>query len=309
MIKSLEVINYLGDNLVLELRAPEKTGLYIKTITGIGPGKATINTTDLASSDGGIYNSARLELRNIVLTIGFLEGPIDGVYKTIEDLRQKTYAYFPRKRFVRLIFHTDNRDLYADGYVESNEPEIFSQEETTQISIICPDPNVYNAVGSSVVDFSSVNSSFEFPFENNSLIDNEIEFGSIEPQTNKILRYEGEVETGFTLFLHPSQTLTGFSFFNYQTGETIAIDSSKVPNGIVAGDSIEICTVRGQKYAELTRAGLTYNIINALKGDGDNKRPDWIQLYKGDNIFAYTATAGLNNLSVLIYYRIAYEGV
>jgi len=313
MIKSLEVINYLGDNLVLELRAPEKTGLYIKTITGIGPGKATINTTDLASSDGGIYNSARSEIRNIVLTIGFLEGPIDGVYKTIEDLRQKTYAYFPKKRFVRLIFHTDNRDLYADGYVESNEPEIFSQEETTQISIICPDPNVYNAVGSSVVDFSSVNSLFEFPFENNSLTDNEIEFGSIEPLTNKILKYEGEVETGMTLYIHPGQALTGFSFSNYETGETIAIDDSKIVaitgRGILARDSIEICTVRGQKYATLTRSGLSYNIINALKGDGSNKRPDWIQLYKGDNIFTYSATTGSNNLSVLIYYRIAYEGV
>ena len=253
MIKSIEVINYLGDPpLVLELGAPEKEGLYIKSIEGIGPGKASINTTNLASGDGGIYNSARSEIRNVTMTIGFLEGPdASGVYRSIEDARQKTYKYFPRKRFVRLIFHTDNRDLYTDGYVESNEPDIFSKDETTAISIICPDPNMYNSEGSNIINFSAIRDEFEFPFENASLSEDLIEFGSIEPLTNKILTYEGEVETGITLYVHPHSGLHGFQFSNYQTGETIAIDDVRLSNiihdTIRSGDSIEICTTRGQK--------------------------------------------------------------
>ena len=61
MIKSIEIVNGFGEHLTIELGAPEKTGLWVKSIKGIGPGKANINTTDLASSDGGIYNSARSE--------------------------------------------------------------------------------------------------------------------------------------------------------------------------------------------------------------------------------------------------------
>lgn len=159
MINSFEVINYLGESEVFELARPEKLGLAIKNIDGLGPGKANINTTDIATSDGSVFDIARLGNRNIVIT--FLLLPYDN---TVEEARLTTYKYFPIKKEITLIFHTDNRDVYIKGHVESNEPNIFDEHETAKISIICPDPNFYDvAVAKS--SFSTLTPMFEFPVE------------------------------------------------------------------------------------------------------------------------------------------------
>ena len=134
MIKSITVTNYLGDSLVLDLARPELSGFVVKSVTGLGAGKSTINTTEVATNDGSIYNSARLSSRNIVLSLAFLWKP------TIEDVRHLSYKFFPIKRMVTLLIETDNRLAQITGYVESNEPTIFSKDEGSDISIICPDP-------------------------------------------------------------------------------------------------------------------------------------------------------------------------
>ena len=137
MIKAVTVTNNLGESLRMELTNPSSSGLIIREIEGLGPVKATINFTESANIDGAYENSARLETRNIVLSLQFLPKP------TIEDTRQMTYKYFPVKRNVRLHVETDNRSCYVDGRVESNEPDIFSKEEGCQISILCADPHFY----------------------------------------------------------------------------------------------------------------------------------------------------------------------
>ena len=60
MIKSITVTNYLGESLKMELTNPYDSGFAITDITGIGPGKADINVTELTSSDGALHNSSRL---------------------------------------------------------------------------------------------------------------------------------------------------------------------------------------------------------------------------------------------------------
>jgi len=169
MIKKVIVTNYLGESIEFELRAPEKTGLFIRSIDGLGPGKASINTTDIASDDGSIFNSARSEQRNIVLTLGCLIA--DGVTDSIETARQLTYKYFPKKKPLKFYILTDNRELEILGYTESNEPEIFTDDETTQISIICPDPLFYSAGegGTHTTVFNGVDFLFEFAFDNSSI--------------------------------------------------------------------------------------------------------------------------------------------
>lgn len=163
MIKSIRVINSFGDDpldLVLTSSHIDE-GIYVKSITGIGPETSNINTTPYATEDGGVFNSARSEDRNIVLTLGFYES--EKLHNTIEDSRQKTYKYFPKKKQITLIFYTDNRTSFINGYVESNTPDIFSDAETTQISVICPDPNFYS-MKQTASHFGGITGEFEFPF-------------------------------------------------------------------------------------------------------------------------------------------------
>ena len=166
MIKSVTIINPFGDDpLVLNLpTSHEEHGIYIQKIEGIGPEKAKINTTSLAMEDGGIFNSAKADIRNIVITLGFYESSI--LHNSIEDSRHLTYKYFPKKKEITLIFDTDNRTSWINGYVESNTPYIFNKEESCQISIICPDPNFYS-MDKHTSGFGGINGKFEFPFENN----------------------------------------------------------------------------------------------------------------------------------------------
>jgi hypothetical protein len=131
MIKSITITNHLNESIKLELGFPERSGFLIQEISGLGPVKADINVSELSNIDGSIYNSARLPSRNIVFKLVLLESP------TIEDTRQKSYKYFPIKKRVRLLIETTNRTAEIFGYVESNEPIIFSRQETTQISIVC----------------------------------------------------------------------------------------------------------------------------------------------------------------------------
>lgn len=304
MIKSITITNYLGQSITLDMRSPGKSGLYIKKIEGLGPPTATINAKEIATFDGSLYNSARASTRNIVLSLGFLPNP------TIEDMRQLTYKFFPIKKKLRFLIETDNRIAETYGYVESNEPDIFSQDETTEISIICPDPYFYSAEdnGSNVTVFSGVEANFEFPLINDSLADDLIEMGVMRNVKEKLIVYTGDSEVGVIITIHALGKAGSITIYNTGTNESMRIDNDKIESltgsGIVKSDDVIISSIKGDKYIRLLRDGVYTNILNAL-----DKGSKWFQLSKGDNIFAYTAESGEENLQFKIAHQVVYEGV
>lgn len=304
MIYSVTVTNYLGDSIKMELRNPEKSGFLIQSIDGLGPGQADIITTELAATDGGVYNSARLQSRNIVFNIKYQ-------YKeTIEDARLLSYKYFPIKKNVKLVFETENRLSEIEGYVESNEPEIFSDSEDTQISIICPNPYFYSSGpdGNQVTYFSGIEPLFEFLFSNESLTENLIEFGEIQNKQENVVTYYGDSEVGVKIYIHAVGSVSDISIYNILTREVMHINTDKIKamtgEGIIASDDIVIDTTVGNKSIYLIRKGLTTNILNCL-----DKNSDWFKLSRGDNIFAFTAAEGATNLQFRIENRLLYEGI
>lgn len=307
MIYSIVVTNYLGDRIKLELRKPDVSGFLIKSITGLGPAKANVNTTEVSTNDGSLFNSARLSQRNIVLDMVF----INTVYgESIEDLRQKSYKYFPLKKSVELTIETDNRYVKTTGYVESNEPNIFSSQEGTQISIICPDPYFYSAGedGNNVTNFYSIDPMFEFPFSNESLDEPLLVFGEIQIKTEGVITYHGDSEIGVMIYIHAIGPATNINIYNTETREVMRINTEKISSltgkGIVASDDIVINTAKGEKSITLIREGVSYNILNCL-----DKNTDWFTLAKGDNIFAFTADSGVTNLQFRVENKVIYEGV
>lgn len=304
MIKTVTVTNYLGESLTLELKNPWDVGIAITKIEGLGPVKADINSTEISSGDGARFNSARISTRNIVFTFRLLEAP------TVEDSRQKTYKYFPIKTNVTLLFETDNRLCQITGYVESNKPNIFSEEEDTQISIICPNPYFISMSngGMNTVVFFGDEPVFEFPFSNESLTDPLIVFGNIKLRQEEIVPYDGDSEVGFTIKMHALGEVRQITIYNTKTRETMKIDTDILNeitgSGIVAGDEITISTIKGDKHITLLRNGEEINILNAL-----GKDVDWFQLVKGDNRFAYICEYGAENLEFNINYQTLYEGV
>lgn len=163
MFKAIVITNYKNEELNINFFNSDTTGFNIRKIDGLGPVKADIATTKVVTSDGDIYNSARANSRNIVITLGFKITPEIGL-RTIEDCRQKTYKYFPLKKILKFTVITDNRTLFTYGYVESNEPDIWSKDETTNISIICPSPWFLSSDINDVT-IKNIKGVFKFPFE------------------------------------------------------------------------------------------------------------------------------------------------
>lgn len=302
MIKAVKVTNYIGESLTMELANPEKSGLAIYNIEGIGGAQSNVSTTEIVTMDGGLYNSARKQQRNIVLYI-YLG------YDDSELARQKTYRYFPVKHEVTLTFYTDKRTMKITGYVESNEPAIFTSETYTQISIVCPDPNFYsvNEEDGVLCVFNGTDPNFEFPWSNEGL-EAAIEFGTITTDTRKSVYYTGEANNGMNIVIESLGDANNITIYNLRTRESMFIDSAKLTaltgHNIMAGDRITISTFRGNKSATLLRGGVETNILNCLGRD-----TCWFELVRGDNLFGYDAEDGLELLHFKIESTQIYEGV
>lgn len=301
MIQSVTVTNYLGESLTMDLRHPERTGIFIARIEGIGAPKAQINMAELSMDDGGLFTSSRAESRNILLTLGYLFEP------TIEEVRHKVYKYFPIKKKLKLTITTDIRVSEIYGYVETNDPEIFTQQQATQISVLCPDPYFYSREVNTTV-FSGVENVFEFPFENASIPNNMLTISTLHIETERTVLYPGDAEVGMQIHMHAIGPVQNLAIYNVNTRESMKINHAKLVamtgSGIKAGDDILITTTRASKTITLLRAGEYYNILNVL-----DKNTDWFKLVKGDNVFVYTADSGDTNLQFHITNQIAYEGV
>lgn len=301
MIKKINITNHLSETVVFDLKRPEQSGFFVRRIEGLGPSKATINMSESLVLDGSTFNSSRANARNIVFELGFLPNP------TIEDTRQLSYKYFPLKGLITIEIETDNRILRTTGYVESNEPNIFSKEEGTTISVVCEDAYLRSSA-TTVVNFSSVDKLFEFPFSNESLSNRLINLGDVVSEPEHNVLYLGETPVGFKMVITATGEVGNFTIYNLQTREAMIIDvdilEDLTGSGIISGDKITISTIHGDKYVELLRDAETHNILNVL-----GPSSDWFRLFPGDNRFYYTAESGETNLSFLIEHELLFEGI
>lgn len=304
MIKTVTVTNYLGERMVLDLYNPKRSGFSVKSISGLGPVKANINTTEIATSDGSLYNSARLNERNITISLGFEWMPL------IEDARHKSYQFFPLKKPVTLVIETDRRIVQTTGYVESNEPDIFSNSEGSTISIICPDPGLYPYGDDAITrsPFYVITPMFEFPFENDSLEEPLLEFGNIESSVTRSIWYDGDEEVGMRFIINVYGAVKNITFRNVRTRESIFFDTDKfkklIGTELTSGDQVIISTVKGEKGASLIRNGIVTNILNCI-----DRNADWFVLSKGENIINYSAEEGETNVEIVIENQTIYSGV
>lgn len=367
MIKSVTITNYLGsveehvqrslgitsydyNNSTIHVRLNEPDpvhGWLIKKIEGLGPAKANINMTDLATVDGSRYNSARLNTRNVVITLGF-DNCDDA-----EEARELSYKFLPIKRKVLVSVETNNRNARVEGYVESNEPDIFSEKVQSVISIVCPDPYFYsNEYGYSphVLTFTGLNSEFQFPFENwpfetdpetylnvdwrkddyhnleNVTVTgpkpNNIELGWAAEVVVKEFMYEGDQEIGVTMYIHAIDTIAENIQFHQKKNALnpndplitvdFMFDMSRF-NLLMDGLGLAHNLLAGDTVViETTDANKT---ITLQRGEEEynilnavTRDSDWFKIAKGYNAFWFT-TDNPSKLTFRMENYVIYEGV
>lgn len=210
------------------------TPYIVKNVDGVDPVKATISTTSYANQDGGFYQSARTEMRNIVLTIGYRPDLTSGM--SIQEIRRSMYSVFDPKARIKLRFiDTDEAPVEIEGFVESHETSIFSRDPEVQISILCPDP-YFKAIRP--VTISSTN--------NNPVYTS----------------YLGTAETGFLFELFVNRNVEGTLLRAYINDDNYY--DIHYGGSLVSGDVLSISTERANKFVRRTRGGETLSVLNGI---------------------------------------------
>lgn len=346
MINALTFTNRFGRSLRCVLRAPERSGFAITSIDGLGPGRANVNLHSIVTGDGGFFGSARFDARNIVINFRFIDAIINDRYTSIEEIRHWSYEFFAPKTQLQIFVETDERTLVIRGYVESNEPDIFSPEESADISILCP--GYYFKMVSADQDSQHVSvygeGLFEFPFSNESTRDNLIEFGAMDSTSDYTLNYGGDAETGFTLTITffgdtvqeivlaiKARGNTGLTNLGFLDGET--------PSALLDWDdfpdtdpyiSLNLSTVANKLATRYTQGSIYASgnriIIGSETGNkfayfigADNQRYnildcfehlEWLKLYPGYNYIRVTPDDdAVGKFSVSVDFEALYAGV
>ena len=317
MIRSVKVTNHSGESLLCYLENPDYSGFSITNIDGLVPGQATMGIHDIPTLDGGVFRTARMPSRNIVIDYifhdywgGHWAAPHGGgepvwieYHRTMEEARREFYKYFIVKKPVTLEIETDLHTYKIQGYVESNEPEIFSDMEGAQVSIICPKPYFHLADegldenGNMVIPAFYSGGSFEFVWYNpiglKEIIFNDI--GDIETSSVTSINYEGDVDTGvifhayvtghidyhyldFTLYTPDEMESVTTMRFRNDIFNNLNGGGDHFENGLTTGDELIISTVPGDKYVIVMRTNVPINAFICLQ-----LMNDWITIQKGRN--------------------------
>jgi hypothetical protein len=237
--------------------------------------------------DGTRFNSAKVNQRNIVITLRII--------KEVEKMRILLYKYFRIKQWCKIYYSNNSRDVYCEGYVEAFENDRFVLSNEVQISIICPNPWL-REIDEIIFNMSQVLPMFEFPFDIGSSGE---EFSTLEENIITTVTNSGDVTHGLLMILRATSEVVNPRIFNVDTREMIGLNFT-----MIVGDEIRISTVTGEKYVRLIRNGVETNIINALM---DN--PVWLQSQVGESNFTYDCTSGREFFSVKFIGRNLFEGV
>ena len=258
-------------------------------VTGLTPPASTINTATTATKDGSVFNSSRMNNRNIVLTIV----PLGNVEKS----RINLYNYFKSKQYIKLYLENNTRSVWIDGYIESIEGDLYAEDaEKIQISIICNDP-YFKDTETGVYMFSNVESGFSFPF---SIAETPgVPISELSEYVEVNVYNASDYETGLVLTLTANGGVVNPTIYNMTTNENFSLNIT-----METGEIITIDTRPGSKSVKLNRNGTISNILNNMVIGSE-----WITLTVGDNVFSYTTDTGSEYLYVIANAQPIYEGI
>ncbi len=240
--------------------------IQVRNVVGLGPVKASVNTSPFSSASGGIYFGSKVGTRNIVLTLGLNPDWID---QSVEALRRLMYRYLMPMRRVELEFtNSEFSKVGIAGYVESFEPNIFSKDPEVQVSIICPLPD-FIAVEPTIVTGATTTT-----------------------PTVQNIDYEGTVDTGFVLKVESGEFLPTYYDTFTLTMESLSVHTMSIDILEITEDQyFEMSSVQGNKHVfEInTTVPSVDNILSRLTLEGG-----WPKLDLGpNNIDVFTETEGL----------------
>ena len=300
MIRSITVTNLEnGSELKLTLTSPETSqGFAVVDCTGLGPGQATINTSDWVTVDGGYVESTRLPKRTINLTLRLI--PTE-YWESVADIRRRSYKYFPIKKQIRLLFECVDyknrvKKYFIEGVVEKNNPNIWSEAEECAISIVCPSPYFQNAE-SKEVDFNLSVPLFHFEFPDDDM-GHPYPVSELLDHVTATVYNTSTMDIGVIFYLYAGGTVKNINIYNTTTNERMLLNMT-----LNRGDTLIIDTRPGHKSIR-TNDGFNTNKLQYLALDSK-----WITIRQGENNIGWWCDEGGAKLKAKYKITELYQGI
>lgn len=262
----------------------------LDNVTGLNPPAASISLTENVG-DGDEFQHSRTGRRNIVINI-HIKGLVD-------DNKNEIYQVIQTGKYIKLYISTKSKNVWIEGYVESNEIDDFTNDTICQISVLCPDP-WFKDVSESINSINTVQPKFHFPFA----IVEPIPFSVYETIQILNLINAGNVESGMTIEIAARGTIVNPIVYNRETTEFIGLGTSEQPYIMEAGDKVVITTHTNNKKIKLVRNAVETNIFNYL-----TPKSTFLKVMPGDNVFTYSAEDGDEYIDITFKHYSNYEGI
>lgn len=257
-------------------------GFFLSDAEGLTAADVAISSTDLATHDGAIVNSARTQPRGIVLYLTIKPD------QNAETVKREILAVIKPKQTGRLQWEQNGRSVEIDGIVESVSMPRFTNASVLQVTMFCPRPywndTEYNLQFIELVDALH---HFAVTFPQGA----GVVFGVYNLDMTKAFENNGDVATGAIITIIATGDITN-PLLERIDGVYFGINET-----MRAGDSIVINTTKGQK--SVTKNGV--NIINKVKAGST-----WLQLETGTNIFTISEAGGTGNMYFAFEYKQQY---
>lgn len=294
MINSIWSTTKSGDRLDVDLFDPYSSGLVVKEINGLGPVKADLGMERYALIDGAFLKGVRVGTRTVDLTL-------IPYGDDIQFFRRKAYEYFEVGEQIEFGVVTDHVSVKGDFYVESFEPNIFSQQEELKIGLVSLDPywRTSSPQISGLVGFNDVTPLFQFPFSSSE--NKEIVFGDLSNTTGKDVRYQGDKSTGVIITFEFQNTVANLVVANTTHNETMTISKG---GNFYKGEKLIIDTRQHKKNITHRVNGVDSWIPGILSATSQ-----WLQLYPGVNTLALSFAGASDSVDVTIEFETLYRGV
>ena len=248
---------------------------YLINIANLTHANAAISALTIGDIDGDVPTNVRTQPRNIPLTLR-INPAVD-----VEYAKREILKVVKLKQSGILRWTQNNRTLEIKGIVESVDMPRWNNAVAMQITLHCSVPywqdleetiqEIDDSIGlhyfTAEDDYSS--DMLFFPEEG-------IPFSEYNASRSRAFYNAGDVAVGMNIEIVAFDTVTNPIIYDTD-GNFFGVGYGLKPVVLVAGDVIQICTVRGK--LSVTKNGST-NLMNYVK-----PRSSWLQLQTGENLF------------------------
>lgn len=293
MIERLYYTNAQGQTIELSVQSDFHVNVS-RDVDGMNDVNCKVTTATTMGQDGERFLSSTMEARDIEIT-GHLRATT--LARQMELRRQLGHALSPKGRGT-LTYVCGELKRQIDCYAEKCPSYTPGRWPKFIIQLRCPSP-LWRETNEREVPVVTWTGSMVFDEEGGLELGETWEIGARSAERIVTVENTGDVPGGMAVVFIAQGAVVNPYLTNAQTQETIRLNTT-----MQAGDQIVVTTGYGQKEAVLERAGERTSIFRLLAAESV-----FLQLETGENLLAFGAQSGEDNLNVTVRHTNEYVGV